>query len=173
MEVETRFVAVLTASAVVLVMAACGSPSTGPALASSPTSSVSAAASPLPTAARASPALVLADSRYGKIIADVTGRTLYLFTSDRGADPTCYNACATAWPPLLVSATAAVGPGLAQSLLAVSVRSDGGRQLAYNGHPLYTYIGDHAPGEIKCQAVVEFGGGWFVVDGQGNQVSTP
>src|SRR5713226_6740579 len=25
--------------------------------------------------------------------------------------------------------------------------------------------GDHAPGEIKCQAVVEFGGGWYVVDG--------
>ena len=125
-----------------------------------------------PTAIPAPPSLVLADSRYGRILADGSGRILYLFTSDRGADPTCYNACATAWPPVLVSASATVGPGLTQSLVAVGARRDGGRQLAYNGHPLYTYIGDGAPGEIKCQAAVEFGGGWFVVDGQGNQVST-
>ena len=45
--------------------------------------------------------------------------------------------------------------------------------MTYNGHPLYLYAGDRAPGEIKCQAVVEFGGGWFVVDAQGNKITTP
>jgi len=46
-------------------------------------------------------------------------------------------------------------------------------QVTYNGHALYRYAGDHAPGEIKCQAVVEYGGGWFVVDAQGNEVTAP
>jgi hypothetical protein len=45
-------------------------------------------------------------------------------------------------------------------------------QVAYNGHSLYLYAGDRSPGEIKCQAVVEYGGGWFVVDTQGNKVTT-
>jgi hypothetical protein len=45
--------------------------------------------------------------------------------------------------------------------------------VVYNGHPLYYYAGDNAPGEIKCQAVVEFGGGWYVVDGNGNKVTRP
>jgi len=44
-------------------------------------------------------------------------------------------------------------------------------QLTYNGHPLYYYAGDHSAGEIKCQAVSEFGGGWYVIDAQGNKIS--
>jgi hypothetical protein len=45
--------------------------------------------------------------------------------------------------------------------------------VAYNSHALYLYVGDRSPGEIKCQAVVEYGGGWFVVDAQGNKITTP
>mgnify|MGYP001791831495 CR=1 FL=1 len=170
-----RRIGIRLATTSAVVLAACGSHSTPAPVAPSPSPapSVSDSATPTPTTVSTQPTLVLADSRYGKILADEAGRTLYLFTSDRGTDSTCSTACATTWPPLLVSTSPIVGSGLTPSLVSVSVRSDGGRQLVYNGHPLYTYIGDHAPGEIKCQAVVEFGGGWFVIDGQGNQVSTP
>src|SRR5712692_8075007 len=101
------------------------------------------------------------------------GRTLYLFTADVGAVPRCYNACATAWPPFVLTHPPTAGPGLEQSKIATATRTDGAIQVTYNGHPLYYYAGDHAPGEIKCQAVVEFGGGWYVVDGQGNQITRP
>ncbi len=65
------------------------------------------------------------------------------------------------------------GGGLSQTLIATVARSDSSMQVAYNGHALYLYVGDRSPGEIKCQAVVEYGGGWFVVDTQGNKVTTP
>ena len=57
--------------------------------------------------------------------------------------------------------------------IGTAARTDGSVQLVYNGHPLYYYAGDHAPGEIKCQAVIEFGGGWYVIDAQGNRIAAP
>jgi len=143
------------------------SPSPSTAQASVP---ATPSAAPTPTPA---PDLLLADSRYGKILFDGSGRTLYLFTADGGAVPRCYNACATAWPPFVLTHPPTAGPGLEQSKVATATRTDGAIQVTYNGHPLYYYAGDHAPGEIKCQAVVEFGGGWYVVDGQGNQITRP
>jgi predicted lipoprotein with Yx(FWY)xxD motif len=118
-------------------------------------------------------ALSVASSRYGKIIVDGSGRTLYLFDIERDHMPLCKAACAVAWPPLLAAGAAASAPELDQALIATVVRNDGALQLAYNGHPLYYYAGDHAAGEIKCQAVIEFGGGWYVMDSQGNKISTP
>jgi predicted lipoprotein with Yx(FWY)xxD motif len=117
--------------------------------------------------------LSVAVSRYGKIIVDGQGRTLYLFDAERTITPKCYGACAVAWPPLLTTGARVAGEGLSQALIATATRSDGSMQVAYNSHALYLYVGDRAPGEIRCQAVVEYGGGWFVVDAEGNKVTTP
>lgn len=87
--------------------------------------------------------------------------------------PKCYGPCAAAWPPLLTTRAPLSGPDLSQQLIAVATRSDGTMQVVYNGHPLYYYAGDHAAGEIKCQAVSEYGGGWYVLDAHGNEISTP
>ncbi len=114
----------------------------------------------------------MAESRYGKIIVDVSGRALYLFDADRGA-ASCYDACASAWPPLLAVQAPGAGPSLDQALISTTARKDGSKQVAYNGHPLYYYAGDRNPGEIKCQAAVEYGGGWYVVDGRGDKITAP
>ena len=87
--------------------------------------------------------------------------------------PKCYGPCAAAWPPLSTTTAPVSGPDLSQALIATASRSDGSAQVTYNGHPLYYYIGDRAAGEIKCQAAFEYGGGWYVVDAQGNKISTP
>jgi predicted lipoprotein with Yx(FWY)xxD motif len=116
--------------------------------------------------------LTVAGSRYGRIIVDGKGRTLYLFDSEGSTTPKCYGACAAAWPPLLLTTSPVAGGGLSQALIATAARRDGSTQVTYNGHALYLYAGDRDPGEIKCQAVVEFGGGWFVVDAQGNKITT-
>lgn len=138
----------------------------------SSTPSLTAPASPSAEATASTPVTIkLADSRYGRIIVDGSGRALYLFDADKGPTSTCYTACGAAWPPFIVAQAPTTGPDLAQALTSTTVRNDGSRQVTYNGHPLYYYIGDPGPGQVNCQAVVEFGGGWYVVDGQGNKIS--
>lgn len=157
----------------VLLLIACGTPAKSVVATPSPT--------PTPTTATQAPTpsppppdtLSVAGSRYGKIIVDGQGRTLYLFDAERTATPKCYGACAGAWPPLLIATSPVAGGGLSQALIAAVARSDGSMQVTYNGHPLYLYVGDRAPGEIKCQAAFEYGGGWYVVDAQGNKIATP
>jgi predicted lipoprotein with Yx(FWY)xxD motif len=117
--------------------------------------------------------LSVANSRYGKIIVDGSGRTLYLFDLEQGPKPLCDGACAAAWPPLLAAGAMASAAELDQALITTAARKDGASQIVYNGHPLYYYAGDRAAGEIKCQAVVEFGGGWYVIDTRGNKISAP
>jgi predicted lipoprotein with Yx(FWY)xxD motif len=153
-------------------VAACGSAAAPAAAAPSPEATIatspSAAATPTPQ-----PDVLLAGSRYGAILFDGSGRTLYLFSADGGTTSQCYNACATAWPPFVIAHAPTVGRGLVQGTVSTTARTGGAEQVVYAGHPLYYYAGDHAPGEIKCQAVVEFGGGWYVVDGNGNKVTRP
>jgi predicted lipoprotein with Yx(FWY)xxD motif len=131
------------------------------------------ATAPSPQASVQPATLTVANSRYGKIIVDSSGRTLYLFDAESSAVPRCYGPCATAWPPLLTSSAPIAGQDLSQSLIATAKRTDGSTQVTYNGHLLYYYVGDRSPGEIKCQAAVEYGGGWYVLDLHGNKISAP
>lgn len=156
-----------------VLLVACGTPATSVAANPSPTAP---AITPTPSSSPIPPlpnTLSVAGSRYGKIIVDGQGRTVYLFDAEHTSTPRCYGACAVAWPPLLTATGLVAGGGLSQALIATAARSDGSMQVAYNGHALYLYIGDRSPGEIKCQAAVEYGGGWFVVDAHGNKVTTP
>lgn len=152
-----------------LLLAACGSPATSGVSTPAPTASAVASA----PATSAPSTLKIASSRYGSIIVDRTGHTLYLFDAEASPAPKCYGPCANAWPPLLTSTAPIAGPGLDQALIATAARTDGSKQVTYNGHPLYFYVGDHAAGDIKCQAVIEFGGGWYVLDARGNKIARP
>ena len=113
--------------------------------------------------------VTLQKSDYGRIIADGRGRTLYLFTRDDGKSR-CYGDCADAWPPLITKGAPRAGDRVKKRLLGTVKRRDGHRQVTYNGHPLYYYVGDSAPGEVLCQAVFEFGGWWYVVRRSGEAV---
>jgi len=75
------------------------------------------------------------------------------------ATSVCSGGCAQAWPPVLFSGSGS--PGSSDSLsgsLTVSANANG-QQVEYNGHPLYTYTGDTAPGQMNGEG---FGGVWFV-----------
>ena len=108
-------------------------------------------------------------SAYGSVLFDGRGRALYLFTKDGRGPTRCYGACADAWPPATVSGRPRAGHGVRASLLGTTRRRGGARQLTYAGQPLYYYVGD-GRGEIKCQAVAEFGGTWLVVAPSGRAV---
>jgi predicted lipoprotein with Yx(FWY)xxD motif len=58
-----------------------------------------------------------------------------------------------------VTGTAAASAGL-PGRVATITRTGGARQLTYNGRPLYTYIGDTAPGQAKGNNLNLNGGLW-------------
>ena len=95
------------------------------------------------------------------VLADAKGFTLYSFAPDTAAKSACNGACATAWPPQ--TALAAV-----KSPYATIKRSDGSTQLTFNGHPLYTYTGDTAPGTASGNGINAFGGEWHEVPASGS-----
>jgi len=123
--------------------------------------SVAAAGGPATTAPGALKAV-----RIGAVtvLADANGRTLYWFAPDTAARSACYGSCAAYWPPVTGPATA--GPGVTGTL-SVLTRSDGSVQAAYDGHPLYTYVGDSAPGQANGNGLNLNGGLWHEVTASG------
>jgi predicted lipoprotein with Yx(FWY)xxD motif len=121
----------------------------------------------------ASATLTVRSSDYGRILFDGSNRALYAFTRDRRGGPSrCYGACATAWPPYIVSGKLTAGAGTKRSLFGTTRRRDGRRQLTYRGWPLYYYVHDGV-GQVLCQNVSEFGGLWLVVRPSGQLVRLP
>ena len=111
-----------------------------------------------------------AKSRYGKIIVDGRERTLYLFMKDKRNHSACSGTCATYWPPLLTTAKPVAGTGVKKSLLGSIRRSNGKKQVTYNGHPLYRYVQDTGPGQITGQDSHFFGAAWYVVSPSGKKI---
>ena len=109
-------------------------------------------------------------SRFGKVLFDGSGRTLYLFKRDKSSRSTCSGACAKAWPPFLTTKAPRARAGARAGLLGTTKRADGTVQVTYAGHPLYYYVNDRRPGQILCQNVAEFGGTWLVVSPAGRPV---
>lgn len=112
----------------------------------------------------------LAETDLGEVLVS-DGMTLYIFTEDSDGASTCYEGCATTWPPLLTSAEGEVevGEGLDAGLFDTSLRDDGTSQVTVDGRPLYFYAPDEAPGDVTGQGV---GGVWFVVGADGAPIET-
>jgi predicted lipoprotein with Yx(FWY)xxD motif len=109
-------------------------------------------------------------SSYGRILFDGRGFVLYAFTKDPRGRSACGGACAAAWPPYIVRRAPRAGAGVNRSRLGTTRRADGRLQVTYAGRPLYYYVGDRAPGQIRCQNISEFGGLWLVVRPSGAPV---
>ena len=95
---------------------------------------------------------------------------LYLYTPDTTTESTCYDQCATAWPPLLTdTADVTAGTGMDATLIGTTERTDGTTQVTYNDHPLYYYAEDTEPGDTEGQGVNDV---WWVVNPAGDGVTT-
>ena len=161
-----------TLAALALTVSACassGSSSTAsstPAAAGSSSAASAAASSP---AASASGGATLAARTIGgqQVLTNSKGFTLYWFAPDTSTTSKCTGSCATYWPPVKGPATA--GSGVTGTLGTIT-RSDGTKQATYDGHPLYTYAGDTAPGQAKGNGLNASGGLWYEMTVSG---STP
>jgi predicted lipoprotein with Yx(FWY)xxD motif len=113
--------------------------------------------SPAPAAAGAGAGLRIVTIDGKAVLANARGFTLYSFAPDTPTTSRCYGSCAAYWPP--VTGTATASPGLPGRISTIT-RTDGTRQLTYNGHPLYTYIADTAPGQASGNNINLNGGLW-------------
>jgi predicted lipoprotein with Yx(FWY)xxD motif len=139
--------------AATLLIAACGS-------STSSGSNTSSAAAPASSAAASSSALKTTNLGGATVLTNGKGFTLYWFAPDTSTKSNCNGSCATYWPPVKGPVTAGAG---VTGKLATITRSDGSVQATYNGHPLYTYVGDKAPGQDKGNGLNLSGGLWHDV----------
>jgi len=98
------------------------------------------------------------------VLANAKGFTLYWFAPDTATKSVCNGSCAAYWPPVKGPVTA--GPGIPGELGTIT-RADGSTQATYDGHPLYTYVGDNAPGQARGNNLNLNGGLWHEVTTSG------
>lgn len=145
-------------AAAALVVAACGSStSSGGSGGSGSNPSTAPAASTSSAPAAAGTALKTRKIGAVTVLTNAKGFTLYSFAPDSATQSRCNGACAHYWPPVPGPATA--GPGVTGTLTVIT-RADGSKQAAWNGHPLYTYISDTAPGMARGNNLNISGGVW-------------
>src|ERR1700730_10803157 len=141
---QSRFIVAGSLAAARLLAPACGSatqptavaspvPSTVPSEAPGPSPAV---ASPSPVASTGTKVAISNNRKFGRILVDGSGRTIYLFLKDSGKTSTCYMSCAQYWPPVLTNGAPTALSGVAASLLGTAKRSDGTVEVTYAGHPL-------------------------------------
>ena len=132
-------------AAAVLAIAACGN---------------SASSSSSPAAGSSATTLKSTTINGTQVLTNSAGFTLYWFVPDTSTTSKCTGSCAAFWPPVKGPATA--GSGVTGTLGTIT-RPDGSTQAAYDGHPLYTYAGDSAPGQAKGNGLNVSGGVWHEV----------
>ncbi|MSP11922.1 MAG: LPXTG cell wall anchor domain-containing protein [Chloroflexi bacterium] len=103
--------------------------------------------------------LVKDDAKLGKFLTDSKGVSLYLYKNDKPNETVCYDACATAWPPLIITGTVTLPAGVTGKIDVIK-RKEGTNQVTYNGIPLYYYVQDKAVGDVTGQGK---GNVWYVV----------
>jgi predicted lipoprotein with Yx(FWY)xxD motif len=144
-------------AAAVLALTACASSSS-----SSSSSAPAPSSTPAAGASSSSSGTTLMMRTIGgtQVLTNSAGLTLYWFAPDTSTTSKCTGSCATYWPPVKGPATAGSG---VTGTLGVITRPDGTMQATYDGHPLYTYVADTAPGQNKGNGLNLSGGVWHEV----------
>jgi predicted lipoprotein with Yx(FWY)xxD motif len=151
---------------VALLTAACSSSGSGSS--SAPASAATPAGGSTGSAAAAAGSGLVITTKSGSagaFLTDGSGRAVYLWTKDGKDSSACSGACAGAWPP--VTTTGAV----TASDLSTITTSGGGKQVVYDGHPLYYFSGDSGPGQVNGQGSDGFGAKWWLVDPAGTSIT--
>jgi predicted lipoprotein with Yx(FWY)xxD motif len=105
------------------------------------------------------------------VLTDGSGRAVYLWVKDTGGMSACSGACAGTWPPVPASGTVTASGSAKASDLGTITRSDGTKQVTYDGHPLYYFSGDSGAGTATGQGSESFGAKWWLVAPSGSDVT--
>ena len=170
-----RFAPLLALVVTGLLLASCSSDSSSDDASSDPygnssdTSAADASATTAGGDAAATGGATVAVAEVGELgeaLVDAEGFTLYLFTNDDGTTSACADACLDTWPAAVADGgEPAAGDGADAALLSTAdaAASD---QIVYNGHLLYRFSGDAAPGDANGAEIPN----WHAVDADGNAI---
>lgn len=108
---------------------------------------------------------VAENAKFGKFLVGANGRTLYLFEKDQGGESACTGGCAKVWPALTSKGAPSSESGVDMSRLG-TFNGQVPDHVVYDGHPLYFYTGDTAPGEVNGASVPM----WYPIDPNGDEI---
>lgn len=151
-----------------LLAAACGSSSNGSTSSPSGTGAGAGASS---SASGSAMVITTKTGSAGTYLTDGAGRTVYLWVKDPSGKSVCEGACAGAWPPVTTTGAPTASGSAVASDLGTITRSDGTKQVTYNGHPLYYYAGDSSAGMTSGQGNNGFGAKWWLVAPTGSSIT--
>jgi predicted lipoprotein with Yx(FWY)xxD motif len=123
------------------------------------TAAATTAATTAPTTTGAALNITTKSNDAGSYLTGPDGKTLYVFIKDAPGKSNCAAACLTTWPPLMQKDGEQVKADAVAKGTFATIDTTGGKQVTYNGAPLYTFAADTAPGDTKGNLV---GGIWFV-----------
>ena len=162
----------------VALLAACSSASStsAPPAAStaSSTPAAASAAGATGTTGTSTTALVITtkSSSAGSFLTNGSGRAIYMWMKDTMNSSACSGGCASAWPPVTTTGALTAAGSVNKADLSTFTRSDGTKQVAYDGHPLYYFVGDSKPDEVTGQGSDGFGAKWWLVNPSGSAITT-
>lgn len=81
-------------------------------------------------------------------------------------------ACAGYWRPLTATGTPKVSGRASTVDIGTITRSDGSKQVTYNGHALYYFAGDTGPGQTNGQGSDDFGADWWLLAPNGTKITS-
>jgi predicted lipoprotein with Yx(FWY)xxD motif len=122
-----------------------------------------------PGAVAAGSAISIAQTPVGKALVDANGRALYLFLADKPNESRLSAAGRAIWPPFTSTTAPAVKGASLGAQIAIIPAS---KQVTYNGHPLYYYVGDQRPGQVAGQGLNQFGARWYVLSASGAAITS-
>jgi predicted lipoprotein with Yx(FWY)xxD motif len=150
-----------------LLATACGSAAASP---SAPASSAAPAGSSA-SASTNGTVITTKSGSTGAFLTDASGRAVYLWAKDGMNTSACSGACAAAWPPVPATGQLTAAGGAKASDLGTITRSDGTKQVTYDGHALYYFAGDSAAGQTNGQGSDSFGAPWWLVAPSGSKIT--
>ena len=104
-------------------------------------------------------------TKYGTILVNGSGRTLYLDAGDKPPHFACTGGCLQAWPPLKANGTLKA-QGAAKAADLGSTKDGSFKIVTYKGHPLYLFASDSG-NAITGEAT----NGFYVVSAAGSKVT--
>ena len=107
----------------------------------------------------------------GSFLTNASGRAVYLWAADSMNKSTCSGACAGAWPPVTATGKVTAADGAKAADLGTITRSDGSKQVTYDGQPLYYFAGDSGAGQTNGQGSDSFGAKWWLVAPAGAKIT--
>ena len=167
---HNRWLIIPSLAAAAVVLAACGN-STDPTSSNTGAPVTNQANTSQANTTAATVTIKTMHTSKGTVLTNADGQTLYWFAKDTATKSNCNGSCATYWPPVIGKPVAAAGASLPKGFGTIK-RANGQTQATYDGHPLYTYSGDTAPGQVSGNGLDLSGGVWWAVTPSGSDLKS-